>query len=622
MDGYLNIQSQFCSKCNQSIKDIILPRKRYEKRNKQINIYRNRMESRRFGKEIKDINNLTENNNQSISHISKISELLSKINKDVDKAINKENICLESKIPHINGAIRNQKMTSLIRVNINTTQSINNLITNYNNNNNNNNNRSSKNSINENRFKNIDKQKFNSLKDINLNSSLNQTRTNRNYSILRKLRNNSTQTQTEDSNNINTKKNIDDFRRIVNIKKVKDKENKENYNTINIPNNNNNNSHIKKKNYEKRTQKNETYIMRFIRRQYNLQKEKEKNKKNTNLSLNYRQRSKNIDDSQNDDINDYTKKSQLNVPRRTDNSIPINKKTTSRIFNYKSNNLFVINQVNQANDNPQMPKEYINDIYNHLKKIECEDLPVKNYMTKVQTDINEKMRLILLDWLVEVHIKYNLLNETLFITINLIDKYLSKKSIHRKYLQLLGITALLIACKYEEIYPPKLRQLVYMTDNAYSNYEVLKMENEILCLINFNVSFPTSYKFLEIFNYKMNLEEKDFFRCLYFIEVCLCEYKLSWVSPSLIAATCLLFNFKSKNYNNDKLKYKESNIINITGYSKSDMNECFCCLNDALKKLEDINNKYDSIRRKFKLDKYFNVGEKKYFNADMNMNKK
>ena len=353
--------------------------------------------------------------------------------------------------------------------------------------------------------------------------------------------------------------------------------------------------------------------MRFIRKQYNVQNEKDKNNKNTNWSLNYRQRLKNNEDIiQNN--NNYSRKSYLNISKRTDNSIPINK-NKSRIFNYtKQNNLFIRYQ---TNDNLQIPKEYINDIYNHLKKIEYYDLPVKNYMIKIQTDINEKMRLILLDWLVEVHIKYNLLQETLFITVNLIDKYLSKKNINKKYLQLLGITALLIACKYEEIYPPKLKKLIHMTDNAYNKEEALKMEYDILDIVNFNVSFPTSYKFLEIYKYKLNLEDIDFYRCLYFIEVCLIEYKISWINPSLIAATCLLFNYKNKN-ENDKIKYKENNIINITGYNKRDMNECFCCLNNAMKKLEDTGNKYDSIRRKFKLDKYSNVGEKNFFIEDIN----
>ena len=98
-----------------------------------------------------------------------------------------------------------------------------------------------------------------------------------------------------------------------------------------------------------------------------------------------------------------------------------------------------------------MVDEYFDEIYKYLKSIENSDLPKENYMNSVQDDINEKMRKILLDWLIDVHAKFNLLTETLFLTINIIDRFLSKKSINRKYFQLLGVTALVIACKQNEI---------------------------------------------------------------------------------------------------------------------------------------------------------------------------
>ena len=53
----------------------------------------------------------------------------------------------------------------------------------------------------------------------------------------------------------------------------------------------------------------------------------------------------------------------------------------------------------------------------------------------IQTDINDKMRAILIDWLVEVHLKFKLMPETLFLTHNLIDRFLSKKVVTRKNLQ-------------------------------------------------------------------------------------------------------------------------------------------------------------------------------------------
>ena len=86
----------------------------------------------------------------------------------------------------------------------------------------------------------------------------------------------------------------------------------------------------------------------------------------------------------------------------------------------------------------------------------------------IQTDINDKMRAILIDWLVEVHLKFKLMPETLFLTHNLIDRFLAKKVVTRKNLQLVGVTAMLLASKYEEIWAPEVRDFVYISDKAYT----------------------------------------------------------------------------------------------------------------------------------------------------------
>ena len=106
-------------------------------------------------------------------------------------------------------------------------------------------------------------------------------------------------------------------------------------------------------------------------------------------------------------------------------------------------------------------------------------MPVPNYMD-YQKDIHPSMREILNDWLIEVHLKFNLLPETLYLTINLIDRFLSLHSVNRNKLQLVGVTAMLIASKYEEIYPPIVSDFVYITDNAYTKEEILAMEERIL----------------------------------------------------------------------------------------------------------------------------------------------
>ena len=90
------------------------------------------------------------------------------------------------------------------------------------------------------------------------------------------------------------------------------------------------------------------------------------------------------------------------------------------------------------------------------------------------------MRGILVDWIIEVHLRFHLMPETLFLTINLIDRYLEKTQIMRTRLQLVAVAALLIASKYEEIYPPIVSDFVYITDNAYTREEILQMEQRML----------------------------------------------------------------------------------------------------------------------------------------------
>lgn len=106
------------------------------------------------------------------------------------------------------------------------------------------------------------------------------------------------------------------------------------------------------------------------------------------------------------------------------------------------------------------------------------------------------MRAILVDWLVDVHAKFKLKDETLYLTISLIDRYLSIELVSRMRLQLVGVASLFIACKYEEIYPPALKDFVYITDNAYVKADVLEMEGHILQALDFSITNPSSYDFL------------------------------------------------------------------------------------------------------------------------------
>lgn len=80
-----------------------------------------------------------------------------------------------------------------------------------------------------------------------------------------------------------------------------------------------------------------------------------------------------------------------------------------------------------------------------------------------------------IDYNQQVHHKFELRDETLFLTVNLIDRFLEKQSVVRKKLQLVGLVALLLACKYEEVSVPVVDDLVFISDKAYTRKEVLEM---------------------------------------------------------------------------------------------------------------------------------------------------
>ncbi|KAG2498525.1 hypothetical protein HYH03_003775 [Edaphochlamys debaryana] len=145
--------------------------------------------------------------------------------------------------------------------------------------------------------------------------------------------------------------------------------------------------------------------------------------------------------------------------------------------------------------NPLMAADYVNDIYYFYKRVEPKYKVPHDYMTK-QTDINDKMRAILIDWLVEVHLKFKLMPETLFLTVNLIDRFLTEKQVTRKNLQLVGVTSMLIASKYEEIWAPEVRDFVYISDRAYTKEQILGMEKVMLNTLKFHLTLPTTYNFL------------------------------------------------------------------------------------------------------------------------------
>ncbi|KAJ9703893.1 hypothetical protein PVL29_005255 [Vitis rotundifolia] len=148
--------------------------------------------------------------------------------------------------------------------------------------------------------------------------------------------------------------------------------------------------------------------------------------------------------------------------------------------------------------NPLAVVEYVEDLYAYYRRMESSSCVSPDYMAQ-QFDINHKMRAILIDWLIEVHDKFELMEETLFLTVNLIDRFLAQQTVARKKLQLVGLVAMLLACKYEEVSVPVVADLIVISDKAYTRKEFLEMERLMLNTLQFNMSVPTPYVFMKRF---------------------------------------------------------------------------------------------------------------------------
>ncbi|CAK9164935.1 unnamed protein product [Ilex paraguariensis] len=199
--------------------------------------------------------------------------------------------------------------------------------------------------------------------------------------------------------------------------------------------------------------------------------------------------------------------------------------------------------------NPLAVSDYVEDLYAYYRKMESSSCVSPDYIEQ-QFDINEKMRAILIDWLIEVHHKFELREETLFLTVNLIDRFLAKQSVVRKKLQLVGLVAMLLACKYEEVSVPVVDDLIFISDKAYTRKEVLEMERLMLNTLQFNMSAPTPYVFVKRFLKAAQSDGKLELLSFFLIELCLVEYEMLKFPPSFMAAAavyaaqCTLYGFK------------------------------------------------------------------------------
>lgn len=146
------------------------------------------------------------------------------------------------------------------------------------------------------------------------------------------------------------------------------------------------------------------------------------------------------------------------------------------------------------------------------------------------------MRGILVDWLVEVSFKFKLQSSTLWLCINILDRFLEVVQIQRGKLQLIGISALFLASKSEEVCPPELKDCLYITDFAYAKEQVIASEAEILNALDYQIMVPTAFHFLNYYLAACQASDRTRFLAFYYAERNLQEIDMLEFKPHVIAA--------------------------------------------------------------------------------------
>ncbi|XP_066245741.1 G2/mitotic-specific cyclin-B [Euwallacea similis] len=255
-------------------------------------------------------------------------------------------------------------------------------------------------------------------------------------------------------------------------------------------------------------------------------------------------------------------------------------------------------------DDPQMVTEYIHDILTYLQRIEVKYPIREKFMENMK--VNPKMRFTLVSWLVDAHRNFNLELDTLHLCVSILDRFLqANKSVDRSNLQLVGVAALLLSAKYEEIYMPSLSDFVYICDGAFTSQQIIQMELKIVKCLDFRMGWPLSIYFLRRYSKVGLVKSEQHSLAKYILELALLEYTLCHVRPSLQAAAACCLAIAVINESIDPMKAWSPTLIYYTKYKYADFKDIVSEFAQNIIKAKTC--KYDMVRMKYSDAKYSKI---------------
>jgi cyclin B len=197
-----------------------------------------------------------------------------------------------------------------------------------------------------------------------------------------------------------------------------------------------------------------------------------------------------------------------------------------------------IEDIDKFDTDPQLASEYTKEIYQYMRELEVRFQINPAYMSE-QQGVNPAMRTILIDWLVEVHKRFKLVQESLYLAVHILDRFLAVHTVARAKLQLVGLGCLLVASKYEDTWPPRIGDLIFIADKAYTREEIIAMECLILDKLEYNLGCPMPLNFLRRYSKVADSDAETHTLAKYLLEISLLDYDMCAFTYSQQAAASL-----------------------------------------------------------------------------------
>ena len=270
--------------------------------------------------------------------------------------------------------------------------------------------------------------------------------------------------------------------------------------------------------------------------------------------------------------------------------------------------------INKEED-PQLGKEYITDIIESLLLEENYYLNQKNYidphyLENENSELTPEMRTVAVDWLVLIHHKiFKFQENTLFLSIQIFDRFLSKKDLDTEKTELLLLTSFMLASKHNEIDYVNMQETLQLAQNKFTKEQVIEMESEILGIINFEILAPTMCEYFKLYASFLNLSETKINHGFYILNIVLVDFHMLEY-PNFMLALAVVRLITKKN--NKKLIKMIKNILEnkkldkfLEFFDEGGYEEIFdICSKIKLLYNTFLETKYKNIQEKFAESKY------------------